>query len=125
MWRMCCLLLLGSAAEPLRAQSDVRWLTLSPTALNFSSADPDAGTAVASSTATWRIRFGSTTRTWCGCIPTPPTSQAAVKSRQPSAFHAARSRGQGRQRHLWGARPLFVTPNHRQGNQGDHNTIHG
>lgn len=64
MWRMWVLLLLGSAAEALRAQSDVRWLTLSPVALNFSSADPDTGMAAASSTATWRIRFGSTTRTW-------------------------------------------------------------
>ena len=64
MWRMCSLLLLLVAAEPLSAQADVRWVTLSPTALNFSAVDPDSGIASASSTVSWRIRDGSTTRTW-------------------------------------------------------------
>lgn len=64
MWRMFCLLLWSSGVALLCAQSDVRRFTVNPTALNFSSVDPDSGLASASSTLTWRIRFASGTRLW-------------------------------------------------------------
>jgi hypothetical protein len=61
---MCILLVLGSLAARLNAQTDVRWLTVSPSALNFTSADPSTGLASASSTVTWRLRFANTARPW-------------------------------------------------------------
>lgn len=126
MWRMCILLLLsGPAVESLYAQSDVRWLIVNPVSLNFSSADPDTGVALASSTVTWRTRFGDTGRTWRLSVQAASVRVSNCDKIPPSAFRIACS-AVSVAKHGNGVCaspvPLSTSPQViASGSQGDHN----
>jgi len=123
---MCILLLLsGTAAETLRAQSDVRWLIINPVSLNFSSVDPDTGVAFAASTVTWRTRFGDSGRIWRLSVQSSSVNIANCPKIPPSAFRisctavSVAKHGNGV---CAPALPLSTTPQViASGNQGDHN----
>ena len=58
------LILMWALSPALAAQTDIRWLTVTPHDVSFTAVDPSSNPPTGTVTAQWRIRNGRPTRPW-------------------------------------------------------------